>query len=551
MLALTQRSHRPDEVKNDDAGAALVIVVILMLVGAVIASAVAMMVMTTIQSTSSNRQVTQQYVAAESGRDAAVSAIAEGIKVGDGTLACSSGFIVAPGGDSTYSYTATVQWATSTTSPEFWSSLASGATSYSSCPTASSNWVVIRSTGTVPGGQTSVIDSAYVWSLQPDTRPAGTLAYFDGQFTATKSTYEGDLVIRGTDNYECNNGAGNALKGDLWVTNASVVVTGDCYVTGSIYAYGYVSAQNKNLQVGGDIITQTGDIDLKSDGVVVGGQLYAGRDVILSKSGTVGNGTTIKAVCGVNRPTAVCAVGTIPTTWKHADGTPVTGQANQPAPTFSPTLVAVHDATAWLELDATKNLSVDSVIYPNASTPNVCSSAALTTILQASGTRAYIDMSGCVSGNAVLVQPDPTTVRRSAIIYVPPSAGMNLKIKDPLTNGGGDPELLFVHGDSNVADNKPSCITGSDTFAVSAAIGIRTMVYTACGVNSTMSLTMTGQLYMGTDGLHLNGGTFTCASMGWAPTFKNLACGVKGADGIFDPTRTTQLIGALTRQTEQ
>ncbi len=76
------------------------------------------------------------------------------------------------------------------------------------------------------------------------------------------------------------------------------------------------------------------------------------------------------------------------------------------------------------------------------------------------------------------------------------------------------------------------------------------MIYSPCGVNETMDLTMIGQLYMGTDGLHLNGGTFDCASMGWVPAFKNLACGVKGADGVFDPSKTTQLIGALTRQTE-
>lgn len=554
MLALivNRRTRAWGTADQDDAGVALVVVLIFMFLGAIVASAVAMMVVTTIQSTSSNRMATQEYVAAESGRDAAVAAVAQGIKTGDGTLACSSpGFTVAPGGDPTYSYTSTVRWATANATPDAWSTIAGGADSYSSCPTASSNYVVIHATGTVPGGHTSEIDSAYVWSLQPDTRPAGTLAYFDGQFTATKSTYEGDLVIRGTDNYKCNNGAGIAIKGDLWVTNASVDVTGDCYVTGSMYVYGYVSAKNKNLHVGGDIITQVGDIDLDSNGVVIGGQLYAGHNVLLSKSGTVGNGTTIKAVCGVNpSPATACTVGTIPTTWKHSDGSPVTGQ-RQPPPTFAPTLKDVHDATAWLELDATKNLSADSEVFPNAVVPNVCSSAALTSILQTSGTRAFIDMSGCVSGTAVLVQPAVTTVRRSAMVYVPATTGMTLKLTNELSNGGGDPELVFVHGDSNVADGEPTlCTTGADQLAVSAPIGVRTMIYTPCGVNETMALTMKGQLYMGTDGLHLNGGTFDCAAMGWAPAFKNLACGVKGADGIFDPSRTSQLIGALTRQTE-
>jgi hypothetical protein len=187
----------------------------------------------------------------------------------------------------------------------------------------------------------------------------------------------------------------------------------------------------------------------------------------------------------------------------------------------------------------------------------VCSSAALTSILQTAGTRAFIDMSGCVSGNSVLVQPNATTVMRDALVYVPPSTGMSLKLTNTMANGnstlngGKGPELLFVHGDSNVADGIPSCTQGADTLAVSASILVRTMFYSACGVNNTMSLTMTGQLYLGTDGLHLNGGTFQCAAMGWDPAFKNLACGVKGDDGIFDPTRTTQLIGGLNRQTEQ
>lgn len=551
-LALKQRPRgHDDRAADDDAGVALVVVLILMFLGAIAASAVAMMVVTTIQSTSSNKIATQEYVAAESGRDAAVATVAQGIKAGDGTLACSTGLTVAPGGDSTYSYTATVRWATAATQPDTWSTIAGGADSYTPCPTDSSNFVVIHATGTVPGGNTSEIDAAYAWSLQPDTRPAGTLAYFDGQFTATKSTYEGDLVIRGTDNYKCNNGAGNAIKGDLWVTNASVEVTGDCWVTGSIYAYGYVTAQNKNLRVGGDIITQTGDIDLKSDGVVVGGQLYAGHSVILDKSGTVGNGTTIKAVCGVNpSPATSCTLGAIPAEWTHTDLSVVTGQIGQPVPTITPTLRAVHDATAWLELDVSKNLSADSEVYPNPTTPDVCSSDDLRDILQTSGLRAFIDMSGCDEKD-VLVQPAATTVARSAMVYVPSTSGMTLKLTNALSSGAGDPELLFIHGDANIADGKPTaCATGADKLAVSAPIGVRTMIYSACGVNETMALTMMGQLYMGTDGLHLNGGLFDCAAMGWAPAFKNLACGVKGDDGVFDPNRKSQLIGALTRQTE-
>jgi hypothetical protein len=130
---------------------------------------------------------------------------------------------------------------------------------------------------------------------------------------------------------------------------------------------------------------------------------------------------------------------------------------------------------------------------------------------------------------------------------------MNVKLTNNLSVGSGNPQLLLVHGDQNIADGKPTTCTttpSSDSLQVSATIRVRTLIYTACGVNNTMSLTMTGQLYMGTDGLHLNGGTFTCSPMGWIPALKNLSCGVKGDDGIFDPDKTTQLIGSLTRQAE-
>ena len=267
---------------------------------------------------------------------------------------------------------------------------------------------MIHATGTVPGGKTSEVDSAYAWSREPDTRPAGTMAYFDGQFTATKSTYEGDLVIRGTKNYQCNNGEALAIKGDLWVTNASVEVTGDCWVSGSIYAFGFVSASNKNLHVGGDIITETGDIDLTAAAVVVGGQLYAGNTVMLDKSGgTVGNGTMIKAVCGVN-PDKDDPLHPrwIPAAWTHKDGSVVTGQIGQPKPTFTPTLKAVHKATAWLELDDTKNLSADSVVYPNAYAERLLVRGPRD-ILKISGERAYIDMSGCSDKKCWCNRPRP------------------------------------------------------------------------------------------------------------------------------------------------
>ncbi|MGN8025422.1 hypothetical protein [Microbacterium sp. 22242] len=576
MLLIHELAERWRKHPGDDQGVALVLVVFVALVGAIATATIAAAVFFVINGNASNKSNTQSYVAAESGRDVALSTIIAGIKAGDGTLACSSGIAVTPDTTVAHGYAATIRWATSTSAPRAWSSIASGADSYSACPTASSTAVVIHAVGTA-NGQTSTIDSAYAWSISPDTRPAGTLAYFDTQFTATKSTYQGDLVIRGSGNYSCNNGASNEIQGDLWVTNASVDVTGDCYVTGSIYAYGYVNASNKNLHVGGSIITQTGDVSLttaSSGTVIVGGQIYAGNNVSLTKTGTVGHLGTA-AECGALTPAqpagcpiggTVKAVGTVPSPmpvgWKDANGATLVGQGGQPAPTISPTLQAVHDATAWLELDASKNLSQSSITYPNAATPDVCSGGTLASILATTGTRAYIDMSGCVSGNAVTVQPDTASVARDALIYVPPTTKMNLNLTNNLSNGnaalnsGAGPELLIIHGDANVADSQPTCrsdgSTPADSISVTGTDSVRTMMYSACGINNTIALTMTGQIYAGVNGVHLNGGTFTCAPMGWDPAFKNLACGVSGNGGIFDPNKTTQTIGTtVSAQSEQ
>ncbi|MGN7862024.1 hypothetical protein ACTJI8_15685 [Microbacterium sp. 22303] len=547
--------------------------VFVMLVGAIATAVIAAAVFFVINGNAANKSSTQSYVAAESGRDVALSTIVAGIKAGSGTLACTSGIAVTPDSSTAHGYTATIRWATSTNPPRAWSSIASGADSYSVCPSPSSTAVVIHAVGTA-NGQTSTIDSAYAWSISPDTRPAGTLAYFDTQFTATKSTYQGDLVIRGSGNYQCNNGAGNEIQGDLWVTNASVDVTGDCFVTGSIFAAGYVNVSNKNLHVGGSIITQTGDISLTAGNVIIGGQIYAGRNVVLTKTGKVGHAGTA-AECGALSPPSptgcliggtIKAVGNvtspIPAGWTKYDGTAVAGQGGQPTPTITPTLQAVHDATAWLELDASKNLAQSSVTYPNAAVPNVCSGSALAGILGAAGTRAYIDMSGCVSGTAVTVQPNTASVMRDALIYVPPTTKMNLNLSNNLSNGnpslnsGAGPELLIIHGDANIADTQPTCradgSTPADSISVAGTISVRTMMYSACGINNTIALTMTGQIYAGVNGVHLNGGTFTCAPMGWDPSFKNLACGVTGNGGIFDPSKTTQAVGTtVSAQSEQ
>jgi len=531
MLELSRFS--PKRRAQNDEGAVLVTVVIVMLVGFVIASMIAASVMFTIQANAGNKSSTQAFIAAESGRDVARGSLTGAIN-SDGELVCSAGMLhgeSSPGEEPAYEY-----WIRATDAaapPASWEEVGAAG---DVCPTEATNYIVIKSTGTGADGSETTIDSVYGWRKTPDTQPAGTLAYFDGLFKATKSTYEGDIVIRGTSDYECNNGAGNSIQGDLWVVRAGVRVTGDCHVTGSIYANGAIEVKNHNFIVGGDVISENGTITLDANGVTIGGSIHAGGNVSVTKSGTIGNGETIKASG---------TVSTIPAAWKHVDGSPIVPQPGQPKPVIAPTLDAVFQATKWLEITNSAEWGSDVHTYTG-----LCSAAALKPELERSNDgRAVFDMSGC--GSKITISPGNFTLNRDALFFVPASAEMTLNLTGTILKGTGDPQLLFIHADGNRDDAKPTCGSGkADKLSVGTATQVRTMIYSACGINNTMSLTLSGQLYMGTDGLHLNGGTFTCEPMGWEPTFNNLSCGVTGAGGVFDPSRVRVSLESLTYQTE-
>jgi hypothetical protein len=149
-------------------------------------------------------------------------------------------------------------------------------------------------------------------------------------------------------------------------------------------------------------------------------------------------------------------------------------------------------------------------------------------------------------------------VARDVVILVPAHEQMNLQItqtisRPPLTTLETGPQLLIVHLDPNGSDGRPPTCSSSqlDKFTPTGVNNVRTLIYSACGINGTMSLTMSGQLYMGSDGLHLNGGTFTCVPMSWAPTLPTISCGIKGSGGIFDPTNTITRLDDLAYQTER
>jgi hypothetical protein len=531
MLVTTRLIDRVRERRADDEGAILVTVVVVMLVGFIIAATIAATVVFTIGANDTNKDRTGAFIAAESGRDVALSHLASAID--DATVDCSKVVLhdLVDAGAPQYEFWVRVT-DVSTPVPTDYDSLSAA---NEVCPDKDTKYVVIRSTGSVDGA-TSTVDSVYPWNVVPETQPAGTLSYFDGEFKATKSTYEGDLVIRGTGDYECNNSAGDKIEGDLWVLRASVRVTGPCEVTGSIYAYGLVEVKNKDLKVGGDIVTEMGDIDLSPNNMTVGGSLYSGKNVVLSKSGTVAG--DIKARGTITTP--------FPAGWKRPDGTAIPRTPGAPAPTFVPTLTQVLDATAWIELGDWSSWATDSDVRTG-----LCTAAAQRPILQSTGTRVVFDLTGC--GTTVSIAPGTVSLKRDAVYLVPANSQMDLSLTGAITKGSGDPQLFFIHKDTtqNSPTQPSSCPKGADKLSIGTGIAVRTMIYSPCGISNTMALTMTGQLYMGGVGLHLNGGTFTCTPMEWQPVMPQLSCGVKGSGGIYDPDRVKISLGSLGYQTEK
>ena len=142
--------------RSDDSGAVLITVLIVMLVGFIVASVVAASVLFTVQSNAGNRSRTQAFIAAESGRDAAVAGIVGG---------CAA--TTYAGTDPKFASTVYVTTGNQPTSATD-GGVAQG------CPSTTTRFIVIRSTGTGPDGSTSTIDAVYPLSLihiSEPTRP--------------------------------------------------------------------------------------------------------------------------------------------------------------------------------------------------------------------------------------------------------------------------------------------------------------------------------------------------------------------------------------------
>lgn len=543
--------------RDDDSGAILVTVVVVMFVGFIIAATIAASVIFTVSANVDNRDRTQAFIAAESGRDVAVAALRSAIGSAGIPSPCPVALSAesASGTQPEYEYAIrvaddgdedTVSFATP---PSGWD--ASGLAE--ACPTDTTEWVVVRSTGTGPNEAETTVDAVYPWYHGPATTPSGTVAFFEGQFTATKTTYAGDLVIRDGD-YECNTasepipGGGtidHTIDGDLWVLRGGLKTTGECTVTGSIYARDLINIKNNGVTIGGDVISVTGQIKLNTTGISVGGDVYAAGSIDTKNGdGTVEGSFRTHAAMIDHKDSA----------WKKADGvTPVPVLLNEPVPAVTPTLPQVYDATTWIELTETTPWS--SPTHPVFTPPagSICTQSELQALMTTAGTRAVVDMTGCaLTGSGIEVAPgNVISLARDVVIIVPAVEKMDLKLTGTISKPAGlDPQLFIVHADQDGGDDKPTC-PDADTFAAGGVLDVRIMIYTACGIQKTMSLTMTGQLYMGSDGLHLNGGVFTCKPMSWEPTLPGISCGVKGEGGIYDPTREVSRLENLEFQTER
>ncbi|NLP85911.1 hypothetical protein HF576_18935 [Microbacterium sp. CFH 90308] len=485
---------RTRESGSDDRGAVLVTVVIVMIVGFIAASVIAASVLFVIRSNDDNRDNLDAFVAAESGRDVAVSEVVN---------SCS---ISAPLTGTAPTYTATV-YTTEGSQPTDHTGLTPSA-----CPTDLTTFVVIHSIGTGPDGSTAEIDSVYRWLEPIPEQPGGTLAYFHGSVGGQKSIYKGDLVVR-KGSYTCPLGA--TITGDLYVTNGTVSLSQDCHIQGSIYSYGEVSTTSQGLKVDGDILSEVGDIKLANNGAVVGGKIHAGGNVHLS-----GNGGTKGTVAGTVKAKGTVTVDagwTVPTTQQF----PSAGD-----PVFSPELDDVFDITAWVDLGkdswgTTQEIRSGCLENPTSSLPGAG--------------RLIIDYTQC-TGEAVTITIGDVSLDRDVVFVVPANKTMKIKFDGSVSSAGpieSAPQLVFIHEDRDATqiDNEPAptCESnGPDDITTTnqvAGIHARIMVYSPCTIGGSVRVNYSGQFYTAGNTINFNNGAvIDCQKMSWTPVFEEISC---------------------------
>jgi len=525
--------------RGDDSGAVLVTVVVVMLVGFVVATMVAASVLFTIQANAENTDVTQAFISAESGRDAAVKELAGTCDETDFTGSA----------------------------PDFVSAiyLAEGAEPSSAdglpkgCPTEQTDYVVIRSTGTADGVSTT-IESVYLWDRTFEQQAGGVLAYFAGGVTSTVSNYTGDLVVR-SGNYTCNNDG--TINGDLYVVEGNMSLSKDCTINGSAYVFGTAKSNSQSAKVTG-LLKTGGDVEFTSNG-----NSQVGSPAVAPATGPGTGG--IESSGNINltgNSGAGRAYGIIRTNKAFSksgnwtvSGTPEQGPTVT-IPDFDPALSVVKKLTAWIDLDGS---SLWNALPPSATNPpatNVCTmtAAQLTTLLStASSDRTIIDYRLCTGfGNHVYVTINSVTVRRDVVFIFPATKRMDVSFSG---NVVGSHQLVFIHEDGDRDDRlngetKPTCKStiGNDKIDIpnSASVTAKLMFYTPCGMTGNVRAAFTGQLYTNESSINFgNGASYTCAVMSWPDAFEKLGCKLKGeGEDVVLETVLVQRLGGLIYQSE-
>ncbi|GAA5204602.1 hypothetical protein [Microbacterium jejuense] len=545
MLVVNKRLRPTDA--SDDMGAVLITVVVVMLVGFLIATIIAASVLTTINVNADNRRHTQAFVAAESGRDAAVAAMSDG---------CVAADMTGSGASPTFTYNIRT---TAGAQPSDYDALTDA-----NCPTISTTYIVIRSTGTGPNSTSATVDSVYRWSATYSDVPGGVVTYFSGNVSQGVSHYTGDLVLRNGD-WSCT--VGGLLEGDLYVLNGTVTLSNDCTIKGDIYAKGKVKGTSQNWHVQsrtspngwvspGNIVTDA-FVDFASNGnPSVAGSIHARGDVTLAAGGG-GHGTVGGTVTSMQAADLINDAA-----WTTGA---ITLGSSTPPP-FVPTLAWLEDATKWIDLDRTSGWiagGATRIAVPSSSCNSVLQNDAATSTwvkdkLAVATGPIFIDFTSC-NKNVSMTLDGVVNLNYDTVVLVPEGKSMTISLGSGLS-AAAHRQLFFVHEDKNRddvdvnGDPKPTCgIGGQDSFGTSGPIDtdIDVMIYSPCGLSGTVTASFQGQLYTDDTTNFHSGSNYTCRPMSWPTALANLGCAIKGAGGVIDMTTIVQKLGERVYQTER
>jgi len=531
MLSLGMSGWRRTS-RADEDGAVLVTVVIVMLVGFVIAATIAASVLFTIRANAGNKDQTQAFIAAESGRDAALSNAMK--------TPCS---LITPQSTSAPIYKDVV----TTSGPD-------AAHQSAACPSLTSPSVIrIGSTGVGPDGSDVRVTSTYERVVTYTGQPGGVMAYFSGQFKATQSLYKGDLVIR-DGKYLCN--STTTIDGNLWVPRGGVDLSADCTIKGNVYAEGDVEITGAKVDISGSVFAR-GSIHLKSSQAVIHSDLNSSKNMLLEGGTVMGSLYAAGNISVQAGPVQGNAYAGGTATEKKATDVVGTLNSGNPGPKPDPgvtqsDLDAVYVMTTWVDLPLEPAFWGSDVQWSTGNCTGSDVTSLATQAVAGPYTRTGIDFRGCSGPVTIYLAGGATRFTHDVVFLVAPTSTLKV-VTGNINSTGPTPQLFFVQGDSTLGNSAPNCGAGMATgdLDLGATLQARLMFYTPCGFKSTNHVTFNGQLYANTDGsAHWVQPEFYCEPMKWLPML-DLSCQISVAS-TSGPT-STPVLGppTLIAQTEE